>query len=136
MNTKRVSKVKVIKEFPGFEIGDVLALDANNGIFGYEYNVDEDDNGLEALFDAISTHKGTISKKDVESNLGTYFENITEYKMRSKEEVREHMIELEAAIKEAKEGKSIVSEKEKDIAITVWQNLLWENEWFLGKRDI
>ncbi len=136
MNTKRVNKVKVIKEFPGFEIGDVLKLDANNGIFGYEYNVNEDDNGLDALFDAISTHKGTISKKDVESNLDIYFEDITEYKMRSKEEVYNHMKELEDAIKEAKKGGSIVNKKEKDIAITVWQNLLWENEWFLGKRNI
>lgn len=136
MNTKRVNKVKVIKEFPGFEIGDILALDVDNGVFGYEYNVEEDDNGLEALFDAISTHKGTISKKDILANLNIYFEDITECKIRSEEEIKEHMNELQKAIDEAKEGKEIVNEKERDIAITVWQNLLWENEWFLGKRDI
>jgi len=135
MNT-RVNKVRVIKEFPGYEVGDVLVLDKDNGIFGYEYNANEEDSGLEALFDAISTHKGTVSKKDVETNLGIYFEDITEYEVRSREEVEEHMAELESAIKEAKEGKQIVSDKERDIAITVWQNLLWENEWFLGKRNI
>jgi len=71
---ERVNKVKVIKEFPGYEVGDVLVLDKNSGIFGYEYNVNEEDSGLEALFDAISTHKGTVSKKNVIANLNIYFE--------------------------------------------------------------
>ena len=56
--------------------------------------------------------------------LGTYFTDMSDLKMRTRKEVEERI----AGYKEAIENTSDKKAQE------VWYNLMWENEWFIGKR--
>ena len=138
MEIKKINTVRVIKEFPGFKVNDVLKLDNKVGLFKYVYNDNEEttEDAFVALFDDLAVHHASLSKKVVVDNLGTYFEDASEYSMRSREEVELRIAEYEHALRELDEGKDGILQgmKEKE-ARTAWQNLIWENEWFLGRRE-
>jgi len=118
---KHVNKVKVIKEFPGFRVDTELVLDPVNGLFR------EEDEGLEGL---LLENKPALSKQQVLNYLGTYFEDASEYEAKSEEEIKRRIQALKDYIKTYKEDSRY------DEAVTVWQNMIWELEWVLGKRSI
>jgi len=122
---KHVNKVKVIKEFPGFREGTILYLDTENGLFK---EVNEESFGdLEGL---LLENKPALSKQQVLNYLGTYFEDASEYEAKSEEEIKRRIQALKDYIKTYKEDGRY------DEAVTVWQNMIWELEWVLGKRSI
>ena len=140
MNEVIINKVSVIKEFPGANVGDIFEIN-QDGLFDYTYNSfnNEEDNAVEAIYGQLTVHKPTLSKSDVISNLGTFFVDISEFKMKSREWIEDRIAELKGYItkidEDNKEG--LVS---KDVNIseakTVWQNNIWELETVLGKRTL
>lgn len=138
MEVKKINTVKVIKEFPGFKVNDVLKLDNKVGLFKYAYNDNDKDgeDAFTALFDDLATHHASLSKKVIVDNLGTYFEDASEYSIRSREDVEKRIAEYEHALRELDNGNiGVLQGMDKTEARTAWQNLIWENEWFLGRRE-
>ena len=122
---RHVNKVKVIKEFPGFKEGTMLYLNAEKGLFK---EVSEESFGdLEEL---LIENRPALSKQQVLEYLGTYFEDASEYQAKSEEEIKRRIQALHDYIKTYKEDVRY------DEAVTVWQNMIWELEWVLGKRSI
>src|SRR6056297_15868 len=133
----KIDRIKVITKFPGFEIGDVLVLDSSTGFFVFSYNESEEVNGTEAITDYLAEDKPKLTKKEVLDNFG-YFENITQYVMKDPEEVRRRIESLRGYLNAYKNKGSMEGgkEDERKKAMTVWQNLIYELEWVLGKRSI
>ena len=137
---KHVEKVKVIKPFPGYQVDDVLMLDKDNGLFNYGYNngEDKDDTLVDTLAGYLNRYKGSLSKDDVLDNMGTYFEDISEYKAKNLDQIKSRINDLKSYIEMYKNKDNLSEElkEEKNKAITVWQNMIWELEWVLGMRTI
>lgn len=139
MSRKTIKEVKVVVKFPGYELGDVLIKNSENGLFEYAYNVNDTSN-VSNVFKAIAVNKPTLSLKDIQDNI-TYFEDITGYKVKTPEELEKKMVELYSYIKNIKEddksGLFAGSVTKPDVkeAVTVWQNMIWLLEWALGKRE-
>lgn len=139
--SKIVNKVRVIAEFPGYEIGDVLILNPNTGNFNFVRPAKDDsvsdvlnafDGVAASLTDSIKT---AFTKSDVLLYLDDHFQDISIYKMRTLREMEERVYELSAHMKRIKEDDTF-NELDKEEAITVWQNMLWEYEWILGRKEL
>ena len=140
MNEVIINKVSVIKEFPGANVGDIFEIN-QDGLFDYTYNSfnNEEDNAVEAIYGHLTVHKPTLSKSDVISNLGTFFVDISEFKMKSREWIEDRIAELKGyIIKIDEDNKEGLVSKDVNIseAKTVWQNNIWELETVLGKRTL
>lgn len=137
---KHVEKVKVISPFPGFMSGDILILDKGTGIFNFAYNNEEasTEDAIDMLSNYLNSYKPAISKEDVIKNLGTYFEDISHYQAKDVDQIKSRIKDLKSYI-EMYRNKDNLSEElieDRDTAITVWQNLIWELEWVLGMRTL
>jgi len=140
MNNK-VNRVKVVKDFPGYKEGDVLELDSSTGVFHFINTTTED--GLKGdAFDLVTAEitgeiKPPITKKEVSLYLGTLFEDVSIYKVRSYRELQNRVEELKATIDRLKDEDAIFGTNlDRDEALTVWQNMLWEYEWIMGEREL
>lgn len=140
--SKIVNKVRVTTEFPGYEIGDVLILNPNTGVFNFAKTTKEDGEPSDILnaFDGVAARitdsiKQSFTKSDVILYLDDYFEDISIYKMRTHKEMKERAHELQAHINRIKEDDTF-EQLDKEEAITVWQNMLWEYEWILGRKEM
>ena len=121
-----MNKVKVIKEFPGIPVGTELTL--NNGKYEYENNshdtiVDFDYESYKSTSTSIS-----LSSDTVKTYLGDFFEDITSYNVKSKEEIVKQLNRYKILFKKAKE-------LEDETGMTVYQNLVWILEWILGINE-
>jgi hypothetical protein len=141
--SKIVNKVRVMAEFPGYEIGDVLLLNPATGVFNFMKTTTEDglvsDNLLKGFdtvaFNLTDSVKQSFTKRDVILYLDEYFEDISIYKIRPPRELEERVHELKAHMARIKEDDTF-DELDREEAITVWQNMLWEYEWILGRKDM
>lgn len=140
--SKIVNKVRVIADFPGYEIGDVLILNPSTGVFNYTKSTKEDEEVSDVLnaFDGIAARitdsiKQSFTKSDVLLYLEEYFQDISIYKIRTPREMEERVHELTAHMERIKEDDTF-NELDKEEAITVWQNMLWEYEWILGRKEL
>ncbi len=117
----RVNKVKVIKDFPGFEKGSVLKR--------YKRDIFEDntfilDVGDEAI--NMSEPSWRLKESQIEKYMGKYFEDITERIMKTREEIREVIKDFEEAYK---------SEIEDSYALVAYQNIINALGWVIGDRE-
>jgi hypothetical protein len=141
--SKIVNKVRVIADFPGYEVGDVLILNTNTGVFNYAKSAQEANGEVSDVlnaFDGVAARltdsiKQSFTKSDILLYLEEYFEDISIYKMRTPREMEERVHELSAHMKRIKEDDTF-NELDKEEAITVWQNMLWEYEWILGRKEL
>lgn len=122
-----IRQVEVIKEFPGYNVGDQLDLDPM-GNYNFVGNVEDSDRDAFSIIESVLiSNKPALSKKEVMQHIGSYFKDITIYDVVS-------IPDIEKRINDLKNW--IVEYKDDDVALTVWQNLIWELEWVLGKRRI
>lgn len=140
--SKIVNKVRVIAEFPGYEIGDILILNPNTGVFNFAKVTKEDGEVTDVLdaFDNLAAGitdsiKQSFTKKDVILYLDDYFADISIYKLRTPRELDERVHELKAHMDRIKEDDTF-DELDREEAMTVWQNMIWEYEWILGRKDM
>lgn len=122
-----INRVEVIQEFPGYKVGDVLEL---NPLGNFDFVGNVEDNGIDAfsiIESVLVVAKPVLSKRDIAAYLGVYFKDTTDYAMKSKEAITKRINELNHWLNEYKDD---------GVALTVWQNLVWELEWVLGKRNI
>lgn len=119
-----MNKVKVIKEILGIPVDTVLSLKDGK----YEYNSITNDTYVD--FDSESTESNDISvslSKDVVKNhIGEYFQDITEYKTKSYEQVEKQIERYKTLLAKAKE-------LDDEMATTVYQNLIWMLKWVIGE---
>ena len=122
-----IKKVEVIQEFPGYAVGDQLELNPG-GTFAFIGNVEDADKDAFTIIEAVMTYnKPAIYKRYVMDHMNSYFKDVTDYSMRSTEELYKRINELKLWLS---------TYKDDGTAQTVWQNLVWELEWVLGKRNI
>jgi len=141
--SKIVNKVRVRAEFPGYELGDVLVLNPSTGVFNFAKTTTEDgeiSNNILKGFDTVAARitdsiKQSFTKRDVMLYLDEYFEDISVYKIRTPREMEERMYELQMHMDRIKND-STFDELDKEEAITVWQNMIWEYEWLLGRKEM
>jgi hypothetical protein len=122
-----IKQVEVIQEFPGYKVGDQLEL---NPLGNYDFvgnAADSDRDAFSIIESVLVSNKPVLSKKEVMQHMGSYFKDTTNYSIRSKEDINKRISELTHWLNEYKED---------GVALTVWQNLIWELEWVLGKRQI
>lgn len=139
MNNKTTNKVRVIVSFPGYKEGDVLELDSDAGLFHFT-NVTKEDGAKGDAFDVFAARitgdiKPSITKKEVLSYMGTLFEDISTYKVRTYGELDRRVDEIKAQMKRVEEDETI-NHLDTQEALTVWQNMLWEYEWIMGMREL
>lgn len=72
-----MKKFKVIKEFPGLQVGDIIYEDSGSGF--YVNTIEEYDSSEEA--ESLYSNTVAINKEAVMANVGEYFEEITEEKV-------------------------------------------------------
>ena len=146
MENRILNKVKVRKDFPGFDEGDVLERNSSNGLFEFSHNnkkaIEGEASNLNSVIDNVVQEilGGTISltKEQVLRNMD-YFLDISNYQMQSKDWVIARVEELKDYIKniEIDELAEILpSNVDVKESKTVWQNMIWEYEAFLGMRKI
>ena len=140
--SKIVNKVRVKAEFPGYEIGDVLILNPSTGVFNFAKTTTEGEATPSALsaFDGVAARitdsiKQSFTKRDVMLYLDEYFEDISVYKIRTPREMEERIYELRSHMERIKEDTTF-DELDREEAVTVWQNMLWEYEWILGRKEM
>jgi len=137
---KHVEKVEVISKFPGFIEGDILYLDRDTGKFNYVYNNSDqlESDALSMLSNALDVYRPALSKESIVNNLGTYFKDISDYQAKNVDEIKSRINDLKDYISayKSKGNLSEEADKDRDVAITVWQNMIWELEWVLGMRTI
>lgn len=137
---KHVEKVKVISSFPGFMYGDILTLNKDTGIFYFTYNNEEasTEDAIDMLSNYLNSYKPAISKEDVIKNLGTYFEDVSQYQAMSVDQIKSRIETLKGYIEMYRNKDNLPEELigDRDTAITVWQNLIWELELVLGMRTL
>jgi len=121
---RKINKIKVIKTFPGYAEGDVLTLN-DNGIFIYAYNENDPETAFNAVFTELEVFHGGVAKNIVNQYLNMYFMDISEYELRSKDEIE---LRLSNWIENIKEESLNDSGKE------FYSSLAGELEWVLGKR--
>lgn len=113
---REIDKVKVIKDFPGFDKGDVLVRYYDDTFILQPANGEQ----------YPTTRSWRLDELEILSNIDKYFEDITEYVVKSPEQI-------EKAIEKIKD--SIESEDSDYEAVLVWNNLIYCLEWVLGKRE-
>lgn len=116
---KQVDTVRVVADFPGFRQGDVLQRYYDNSFI--LLREDEDHNYF--IEEDMSWR---LSEQEVMRHLGTYLEDVTEYEMRTREEVENAILKLK---------ESIENEEYDYDAVVVWKNLLYALEWVVGRRE-
>ncbi len=120
-NVMRVNKVKVIRDFPGFDKGSVLKR-YKRDIFGDDtFILDVGDEGVN-----ISDLSWRLKEAQIEKYMGKYFEDITERIMKTREEIREVIKDFEEAYK---------SEVDDSYALVAYQNIINALEWVVGDRE-
>lgn len=135
--SKKINKVRVLVDFPGYKKGDVLELDSKAGVFHFT-NVTMEDGSVGDAFDVFAARitgeiKPSITKKEVELYLGTLFEDISIYKVRSYREFQIRIDEIKSFLKRLEDPDTLVGVNlNRKEAITVLQNILWEYEWIMG----
>ena len=67
-----MKQYKVIKEFPGLKVGDILTEDTGTGFFVNEKDEFEVGEGVESMY----VNTVAINKAAIEENIGEYFEEI------------------------------------------------------------
>ena len=126
-------------EFPGFNKGDILKLNSENGLFEFIHS--DNDNAFtvaNSVFNALNNYIPSLSKDSILENM-SYFEDMSDYEMKDKVWVLERIEELKMYIKELdKDIEDEVVSIDVDIkeSKAVWQNIIWEYETFLGMRKL
>lgn len=151
--SKIVNKVKVVKAFPGFEVGDILTLNTTTGLFEYSYEYDsaKQADALDEVDRLFLSYHSSISKSVVLNNLNEYFIDLSTYSMQPTSAIEGRIASFYKAIEEAKAELADLNKAEPEEndefndyvdsrtieleeSITVWQNIIWFGEWVLGKR--
>lgn len=140
MSNKKINKVRVIVDFPGYKVGDVLQLDPVLGVFHFINTTKEDGmkgDAFDIFASKLTDMKPSLSKVEVMSYIGTLFEDVSTYKVRSAGELGRRMDEIKSLIDRLEDDNTIFGEGlDRKEALTVWQNMLWEYEWIMGMRDL
>jgi hypothetical protein len=117
--SRQVDTVRVVGDFPGFKQGDILQRYYDNSFI--LLGVDEND---EYFLEADISWR--LSEEEVLKHLGTFFQDVTTYEMRSREEVEDAIVKVK---------ESIENERYDYDAVLVWKNLLYCLEWVVGRRE-
>jgi hypothetical protein len=139
MNDRFLNKVRVIQEFPGFDIDDVLILNKTTGLFEYSNKLLINNDIINNVYNAITDHKPMLSKKHISEHFDYYFEDISEYQMKDKDWVLERIERLKTFIKDLEideKNEAIPESVDVKESKTVWQNVIWEYETLLGMRKL